>query len=74
MNSGIWTRNEKNIYDKYIFFIIKKSISYKELSLIIKTRNNIQIRTHHQTSIKDIKNASLILLNLKTTKIFSTVI
>lgn len=68
MNSGFWTKNEQKIYNEHIFYIINKRMTFQDLSLIIKTRNRTQIRSHHQKAIKDIKKISLILLQLKNYK------
>ena len=68
MNSGIWTKNEQKIYTQYILHIINKKISIQELSLIMKTRNISQIKSHHQKSYNKIKKISLILLQIKYNK------
>lgn len=68
MNSGLWSKNEQKIYNKHIFYIINKHMTFKDLSLIMKTRNRTQIRSHHQKTINNIKKISLILLQLKNYK------
>jgi hypothetical protein len=68
MNSGIWTKNEQNIYNQHILHIINKNISFKQLSLIMKTRKISQIKSHHQKSYNNIKKISLILLQMKYTQ------
>ncbi len=65
MNSGFWTKNEQKIYNKYICHIINKHLTFQDLSLIMKTRNRTQIRSHHQKSMNYIKKISRILLELK---------
>ena len=55
LNIGFWTLQEKKIYNKYIYHIIYKNMTFKQLSLIIKTRNRTQVRTHHQKKFNEIK-------------------
>lgn len=64
MNYGRWNEEEKRLYEKYILKYKNMANPYKLISLHIKTRTIVQIRTHHQKEFQKKLNFASILLKL----------